>query len=717
MGDEDELGVFRHVPDVLGKARDVDVIQRGLDLVENTERGGRHLQDGEQQRDGRKAFFAAGQKVDVLDVLARGLDFDVDGTLEDVGLVLQDQGRLAAAEELGEGGAEGLVDAGELLRELFGHVAGEFLDEVEELFLGALHIAHLFGEEFVALGDFLVLLDGADVDGAEGLDLLPDLGQGAAGAGRVLRGLCHFGRLSAGQLILVEELVDRVVVVAQHVGLALFETGQFAGDLLPLRGLVPLEQAQLAALGFLLLPLRGECVDLLFGRIALLAQADHFFFERGDLLLKAFVLFLNARDLFVEGLVPLGDGGRDFLIAGDEFPVRLHVLREGHDLDVDGHDAGGGLLEGLADLLQASGGIVGLLLDGGDLGVQLRLFFGGGFRFLFQLGDALVRGGLLVFQLLQRGADGGELALGQFERALGADLLFVGVDEVGLDCLQLGRGVGGLGLCLVELLLRGGELLEKLLRLFAEALDGAGPGHEARVLHPGAAGHGTAGVDDLTVEGDDLEPVFIFASDGHGRVHVFDDDGAGELGPDDLFILSVRLHEVGGNVDVAEAVLEAVLLQGLSADGGNGQERGPAAVRVLQELDGPLGVVLVVDDQELDRGAEGRFNGGAVLVRHVQELGQRAVDAPQGAPAGLLHDGLDRAGIALHVLLEVFEHADASGLLLGLPADGLKGLAAGGQALVPLLLPEFVAGDGVLQGGDLLVALFEVGLRGLHLFA
>ena len=90
------------------------------------------------------------------------------------------------------------------------------------------------------------------------------------------------------------------------------------------------------------------------------------------------------------------------------------------------------------------------------------------------------------------------------------------------------------------------------------------------------------------------------------------------------------------------------------------------------------------------------------------------MDAPQGAPAGLLHDGLDRAGIALHVLLEVFEHADASGLLFGLPAQGLEGLPAGGKALVPLLLTEFIAVDRVLQGRDRLVAFLEVLLRFFH---
>ena len=263
MGDQDELGVVRHVPHVLREAGDVDVIQRGLDLVEDTERGGRDFQDGEQQRDGGQALLAAGQKVDVLDVLARGLDLDADGAFQDVRFIFEDQGRFAAAEEFGEGGAEGLVDAGELDRELFGHVPGEFLDEVEEFFAGPFYIADLLGEELIPLGHFLVFFDGADVDGAKGFDALADFGEGAPGPGRVLGGGRHFRGFAAGQLVLVEQLVDGLVVIPQHVGFALFEAGQFAGDLLPLRGLVPLEVAQFFAVGLTLFALGGKGVDLL----------------------------------------------------------------------------------------------------------------------------------------------------------------------------------------------------------------------------------------------------------------------------------------------------------------------------------------------------------------------------------------------------------------------------------------------------------------------
>ena len=38
VGDEDELQIFRHFPDQVGKARYIRVIQRGIDLIQHTKR-------------------------------------------------------------------------------------------------------------------------------------------------------------------------------------------------------------------------------------------------------------------------------------------------------------------------------------------------------------------------------------------------------------------------------------------------------------------------------------------------------------------------------------------------------------------------------------------------------------------------------------------------------------------------------------------------------
>jgi hypothetical protein len=97
---------------------------------------------------------------------------DLDAGFERVGLVDESEVSLAfLAEEFLEHVAE--VEAH--LGEGFGKAALGFLvdalDHGEQLGLGVDEIIVLVAEEIVALLEFIVFLDGIDVDGAHGLDL------------------------------------------------------------------------------------------------------------------------------------------------------------------------------------------------------------------------------------------------------------------------------------------------------------------------------------------------------------------------------------------------------------------------------------------------------------------------------------------------------------------------------------------------------------------
>lgn len=72
VGDDNELGAVRHAAQILRIARDVYVVQRGLDLIEEAERRGVDAQDGEIDRDSDQRLLAAGKRGQVLDDLARG---------------------------------------------------------------------------------------------------------------------------------------------------------------------------------------------------------------------------------------------------------------------------------------------------------------------------------------------------------------------------------------------------------------------------------------------------------------------------------------------------------------------------------------------------------------------------------------------------------------------------------------------------------------------
>ena len=110
VGDEDELGAARHIADIAGVSGDVDIVERRLNLVEYAERSGIDFENGEEQSDCRKSLFTAREKVDILDILARRLNLDIDVAFENILRIVEHKLRLAAREQISERFAEGVVD-------------------------------------------------------------------------------------------------------------------------------------------------------------------------------------------------------------------------------------------------------------------------------------------------------------------------------------------------------------------------------------------------------------------------------------------------------------------------------------------------------------------------------------------------------------------------------------------------------------------------------
>ena len=216
MRDEDELRVLRHAAGILRVARDVDIIECRLDLVEEAERRGSNLEYGEQQCNCRESLFAAREQVDILNILARGLNLYLNGTFEHVERILKNKFRLAAAEQLRERLTEDSVYAVELLPEPLRHLAGQVAYEREKFRARTFDIVYLSFHELVALGDLFVFLDSADIDIAEGSYLVLYIIEIALRFLRVFNDYSELLRLAAGELIFVIELVLRIFELALH---------------------------------------------------------------------------------------------------------------------------------------------------------------------------------------------------------------------------------------------------------------------------------------------------------------------------------------------------------------------------------------------------------------------------------------------------------------------------------------------------------------------
>ena len=115
---------------IIGKPLHIPVIQSRVDLVQNTEGRGTHLQNGKIQRRSHKGLLAAGEQRDGFHLLSGGLHPDFDAAGQGIFRILQNQLSLAAAEHLLKGHAEVVVDLAEFLHENGGHFLGDVPDDV-----------------------------------------------------------------------------------------------------------------------------------------------------------------------------------------------------------------------------------------------------------------------------------------------------------------------------------------------------------------------------------------------------------------------------------------------------------------------------------------------------------------------------------------------------------------------------------------------------------
>ena len=118
-------------------------------------------------------FLAAGQEGHVLGPLAGDADVDIDARFQEVVLVRQQEFGAAAGKQAREDLLEAAVDAFEGFRKPFPGDGVDPGDRRLERLDGGVQIGHLGGQEFIAGVQFFVLVQGQEVDLAEGLDRLP----------------------------------------------------------------------------------------------------------------------------------------------------------------------------------------------------------------------------------------------------------------------------------------------------------------------------------------------------------------------------------------------------------------------------------------------------------------------------------------------------------------------------------------------------------------
>ncbi len=170
VADEEELRFLGHGAHQSGVALGVGVVQWCVHLVEQAERRGVELEDGEHQGDGGERLLAAREQVDGLVLLAGRLGHHLHAGVQDL-LSRHHQPGVAAAEQLGEHAAEVFVDGLESGAQQLTGLVVDLLDRVFERGDGLVQVGRLRVEEGLALARGRQFVQRRQVDRAQALDV------------------------------------------------------------------------------------------------------------------------------------------------------------------------------------------------------------------------------------------------------------------------------------------------------------------------------------------------------------------------------------------------------------------------------------------------------------------------------------------------------------------------------------------------------------------
>src|SRR5256886_6338952 len=252
VGDDEELGPARQLPQHAQEPMDVGVVEGRIHLVENAERARPEVEDREQERQARQRTFAAREQRHGLQPFAPGLCHQIDTGVERVtALFGLDQPELGPAplEETLEELAEVAVDLLERLSEALLRAPRHATQRLFEVLDRGDEVVVLRLEEREPLVEFAVLVVGNEVHGPDRGQLLLELGDLRPGrsevAGRVVVGGKRRRVYAIGAPRLLAELLPAHPALGRA-QIDLVDRGDEPCELAVNRALVGFDRAQLS---------------------------------------------------------------------------------------------------------------------------------------------------------------------------------------------------------------------------------------------------------------------------------------------------------------------------------------------------------------------------------------------------------------------------------------------------------------------------------------
>ena len=233
VSDNNELRAVGISLYVLGKSRDVDLVERRLDLVEDAEGGGGDLNYCKEERDGDKRLLAARKLHQRFDDLSGRCRLYLDSRAENVLGVGERKLCRAAAEELRENTVEVFVDLSEGIEEGGLHLVVDPRENILKVGLGFVEISDLLCHIIVSRLDLLVFLNGVKVNVSDGTELISALRLYLLYLAAVLlcyRGVAEGYCLVPRDTVLVGQLAGKLILSIAQVFKLGFVFGVFAED-------------------------------------------------------------------------------------------------------------------------------------------------------------------------------------------------------------------------------------------------------------------------------------------------------------------------------------------------------------------------------------------------------------------------------------------------------------------------------------------------------
>ena len=215
MCNGNELSLVGVLLYVVGEHRDVDLVERRLDLVEDTEGRGVNVENSEEQGDTYECLLTAGEKRKILDYLSGRCDVDVDTAVENVIGIGEHQLCVTAAEKLTEYALERRIDLSHYFNELSRHFTFKYLDGILEFFSGLGKILKLTVHIVIFDLSYLKFLDRVGIDVTDLAKLFLKLGESLFDLAAVrggYRGIVKSLGVGEGKLVFVKKVSYSCVV-------------------------------------------------------------------------------------------------------------------------------------------------------------------------------------------------------------------------------------------------------------------------------------------------------------------------------------------------------------------------------------------------------------------------------------------------------------------------------------------------------------------------